>query len=412
MASTLPIAAKEMPGRGATGDLASLTPAQIHNLLFEDETLTPATPVATDLFLFQDLDDSRKLKTAPGSDVVGLFTFTQMAALFAAPSSDLIFNEASGDFDVRFEGLSNTHLLFLDGGNNRVGISNASLAPTDGLVHISAGTAGTVAAISTTQLVVEADTDVGISLFCPTANDGAIVFGSPAANIAGSIVYKHTEAEFVFSANTVEVLTIGGDNVFNETGVDINWRMETTGNASKFFLDGGADLVQVAMGTAPTALANVGGRIHSGTTVGATTAVTTEETLQTYTLPADALSVDGKGIKLSFSGITADTTSTKRLRVYFGSEVIVDSGAYSPVDNGDGTFNYVYSFEIIIIRNGSSSQISYSPSVVALNQSFSSIIAGLTQDETGSIEVKVTGQNGTANASDIVIFSFLVEGIE
>lgn len=73
MSSTLTIQNKNMPGRSDAGTLDSLSPAQIYDLLFENETLTPkATPLASDLVLIQDLADGRKLKTVTTQSIADL----------------------------------------------------------------------------------------------------------------------------------------------------------------------------------------------------------------------------------------------------------------------------------------------------------------------------------------------------
>ena len=51
-----------------------------------------------------------------------------------ATTGAIVFNEASADVDFRVESNGNTHMLFVDGGNNAVGIGNTGTL--DGVLHI------------------------------------------------------------------------------------------------------------------------------------------------------------------------------------------------------------------------------------------------------------------------------------
>jgi|TARA_R100000479_G_scaffold63296_1_gene30011 hypothetical protein len=59
-----------------------------------------------------------------GSDVVG-FT-TGGTQRFKLTSTQAVFNEVSNDYDFRVESNGNTHMLFVDAGNDRVAIGNSS----------------------------------------------------------------------------------------------------------------------------------------------------------------------------------------------------------------------------------------------------------------------------------------------
>jgi hypothetical protein len=68
-----------------------------------------------------------------------------------------VFNEDSADVDFRVESNGNTHMLFVDGGNNKIGIGNNS--PNTSL-HIRSATASNIGGYrdGTTSLIVEGDT--------------------------------------------------------------------------------------------------------------------------------------------------------------------------------------------------------------------------------------------------------------
>jgi hypothetical protein len=136
------------------------------------------------------------------------------------------------------------------------------------------------------------------------------------------------------------------------------------------------------------------GVINSDTTAGSTTAVVTEETLITYTLPANSLNVNGKAIRIRVSGITAANTNVKTIRLYFGTTVLM-SNDITTTPNNQG-----WEFEATVIRTAATTQKCVSRGTVATaNQTTTYQESG--QTLTSTVIIKITGQNGTASATDI-----------
>ena len=98
-----------------------------------------------------------------------------------------IFNEAGADLDFRIEGNTATHMLFVDAGNDRIGINNASPSKTLDVT----GTFKT----------------------------------SGAAEFAGDVDVD------------------GGGFTFNDAGASVDFRAETNTLTNAFFIDGSADRV-------------------------------------------------------------------------------------------------------------------------------------------------------------------------
>ena len=172
--------------------------------------------------------------------------------------------------------------------------------------------------------------------------------------------------------------------------------------------DGDAELqsAQVAMGSAPTALASVGGTLHSDTVAVATDADTTEKDLLTYTLPANSLSADGKGVRIGFGVSTSANTDNKTIKIYFGSTVIYTVSSTTAFFSAIG--------EILVVRRGVSSQIYYTPSIGYQTDLGILVVPvfSTTEDETTSNVIKVTGQNGVATAGDITAEHLIVTAVE
>ena len=69
-------------------------------------------------------------------------------------------------------------------------------------------------------------------------------------NIGGGVVSVDASGNF-----TVETgLIADGSSVFNETGVDVDFRIESDDNANMFFVDGGNDRVGIGIATPKTHL--------------------------------------------------------------------------------------------------------------------------------------------------------------
>ena len=137
-------------------------------------------------------------------------------------------------------------------------------------------------------------------------------------------------------------------------------------------------------------------------TSAATTAVTVEEDLQTYTLPADALDANKRMIRVTAWGSFAANGNTKTLRLYFGAtSVITNLDTTAPNNNP-------WRITALIIRSGSNAQLASADMVVGSTQQS---VGQTTPAETdsGTVVIKITGQNGTANANDIVCQGMITE---
>lgn len=133
-----------------------------------------------------------------------------------------------------------------------------------------------------------------------------------------------------------------------------------------------------------------------------TTAVTTQEDLMTYTIPANTLK-SGQTVKLTAWGTFAANANTKTPRLWFGANSVVDyAGAHNNVP-------WRLTSEIRITgtdAQGYSSAAYVSAAVPVVRQ------GTMTNDDGSTIVVKMTGQNGTANAGDIVCQGFSVEIVD
>ena len=139
----------------------------------------------------------------------------------------------------------------------------------------------------------------------------------------------------------------------------------------------------------------------SGTSA-STGANTTETDLQTYTLPANTLGVDGRGVRIRAWGDFAANANTKTVRLKFGGTTIQFNATTTAPNNMD------YVIEAVIVRIGANSQ-TYGSFMLVETLPQSTISTSIAITDTAGIVIKVTGQNGTANAGDISCRAMVVE---
>lgn len=148
--------------------------------------------------------------------------------------------------------------------------------------------------------------------------------------------------------------------------------------------------------------ANVGGVLTVNTTQAGTTSVTTEEDLWSYSLPANTLNANGRGVRITAFGSFAANGNTKTLRLKFGGSNIV---SYAIATNNSG-----WEASGIVIRTGASTQLAGGNKLLTNSATLlSSGIVTPAEDTTAAIVIKVTGTNGTASANDIVFRGAVVE---
>jgi hypothetical protein len=139
----------------------------------------------------------------------------------------VIVNEeggSNGDFRVESDG--NAHMLFVDAGNNLVGVGTSNPQSTlDVIGTIRSGTATSA-------------TFMGNGVFNTNRSDGMFLIQS--ANAAMSFYTNNTFRTQITSTGT---LTHKLAATFNEDGADADFRVESDNNANMFVVDAGADKV-------------------------------------------------------------------------------------------------------------------------------------------------------------------------
>jgi hypothetical protein len=128
---------------------------------------------------------------------------------------------------------------------------------------------------------------------------------------------------------------------------------------------------------------------------------TTEDILQSFTLPAGALATVGQKIKIKACGTYGANADNKTIKVCFGAQ-IYNTGIIAQ----SGT---AWGIELEVWKTGPSTQAYYTSGLYCGSSLVGTGGGTLTQTDTGAITIKITGQAGTANANDIVCSGMFVE---
>ena len=159
--------------------------------------------------------------TSAGVNVTGTVT-SDGASLDGA----VVINEASADVDFRVESNGNENMLFVNGGNNLVGIG---ADPDLGAgLHIKIADSGATATAHGDELVIEDGTsgaNVGISILSNANGEARINFGDSDDNDIGGIYYEHVDDRMEFVVNNAVGLNIvNGPKLatYNETAPDVD----------------------------------------------------------------------------------------------------------------------------------------------------------------------------------------------
>ena len=179
------------------------------------------------------------------------------------------FNTSEGDYDARFAGDSETNLLYLDAGNDRVGINTNTPGKdldvvgsfrASGDTDIDGGTftfntteadkdARFAGSGETNLLFLDASTDrVGIKIAAPTSD----------LHVAGTMLVTGTAK----MSGTVDL--DGGSFTWNDAGASLDLRMEGNTLENLFVLDGSADKIGIGNATPTNARFEINQTVTDG----------------------------------------------------------------------------------------------------------------------------------------------------
>ena len=169
--------------------------------------------------------------------------------------TETVFNEDTIDLDFRVESNGNANMLFVDGGNDRVGIGTASPL-TNSTLHIVSTASSGVSSISNGVLILENNTGVGLGLLSNNDRQQTIAFGDPEDNDIGKINYGHDTNALTFFTNATQQLEIASTGKATFAGSVIGGTDTDTSNTGNVALDFAANQNFVLTLTGNTTLTN------------------------------------------------------------------------------------------------------------------------------------------------------------
>ena len=143
----------------------------------------------------------------------------------------VIFNESGADANFRVESDSNSHMLFVDGGTNKVGVG---ITPTE-TFHVNGR--------SRLNNLYVGEIYASLDLIQATSSNGLYLIGG-ASN-----------------------LTLGAESIFNTNGADVDFRVESDSNTHALFVEAGTNTVGILQPN-PNNWSNSANQLVIGTTSG------------------------------------------------------------------------------------------------------------------------------------------------
>jgi hypothetical protein len=237
------------------------------------------------------------------------------------------FNEQGENKDFRIESDGKTHMLFVDAGTNRVGINESAPSYT---LDVGEATAGNLVAARLHNKDTTSGSGVSL-LFSNSAfggsNDGEIRYTNNGTNNNNNLSF-HGEIAGVNGLVQLGAFEGGGGQwvtqrgaVFNESGINSDFRVESDTNTHMLFVDAGADYINIGSSVRQdNALLQVtGAKSYSGSYVVRNQIIASDTT---------ALSAGVTGGGIGFNGVYNTGGSTTQFGSVEGLKYNGNSGDY------------------------------------------------------------------------------------
>jgi hypothetical protein len=187
-----------------------------------------------------------------------------------AAAGSIVINEAGLDVDFRVESDADTHALFLQGSDGFIGVGTASPLTK---IHINSTSVGNYTAFLMSQLGNTSGNTTGLAF---KFNSGGVSGGNISSSkdaAAGSNLTFSTGSP----ANGADVQRLGisslggiiatsvagGHVVFNENGVDADFRVESDTNANALIVDGATGNIGFSLASTPYGSATTEGLFYT-----------------------------------------------------------------------------------------------------------------------------------------------------
>lgn len=274
---------------------------------------------------------------------------------------------------------------------------------------LRAGAAGApqeFAAVTSGQLVMGDGTDV---VSQAVTGDVTITGGGVTAIAAGVIVNADVNASAAIAFS--KLATLSSTNILVGSGANVATSVTVTGDVTisntGVTAIGASKVTNTMMADDSVSLSNLdsNGMLYSYTTTTGTAANTTETTLASFAIPTHAMDADGEVLEVFAYGSCANTATVKTIRLRLGATLATATQLAVNTTTGSPQ-NVTWILRGKIFRTGAAAQ---KGTAEILFTAIATEIDNYTATETWSTStVYLSGQNGTANANDIVLEGFEV----
>ena len=169
-------------------------------------------------------------------------------------ATETVVNDNSKDLDFRVESDGNANMLFVDGGNNQVGIGTSSMN-----------------SYYSKELVVSAAAEGGITIVGGSSDSQYLMFAdgtSGTQRYSGYVQYAHSSDTLILATGANSVVNLSpSESVMNEQGLNRDFRVESDGLSHMLFVDASANIIGVNT-SAPQRYVNTGGLVINATDFG------------------------------------------------------------------------------------------------------------------------------------------------
>ena len=136
-------------------------------------------------------------------------SITKISAAMTDLDGAVTINESSADADFRVESDGNANMLFVDGGNDRVGVGTSP----DYTMHIFTSDSGASAHGNSDDLFIENSGNAGITIGSGTTSNGSIFFSDSDSSLSGQIEYRHNGDSLYIYTGAASRLRIDSDGL-------------------------------------------------------------------------------------------------------------------------------------------------------------------------------------------------------
>ncbi len=282
-----------------------------------------------DALIFYDASANRLVIAAPGTvncvtggvgfDIGSSRTFTIDACGLGSFNAGLILNEDGGDFDFRVESNCELAMLFVDGGNNQVGVGGPLGPATDARLFVvddGAGAIGHMVDYWHESGSPVDDDAMHFGYWAEDSGDNAVEIarmrvvtidtacGSKGASVNWDVMIGNSLVADVFAIG--EDVCDVAETRFNEAGGDVNLRAESCGETHMLFLDGGNNQLIVGGAAGPTTSARL---VAIDDAVGAT-----GRPFDLYHNPSDGSAAANDVMEIGYWGTETGATARELVR--------------------------------------------------------------------------------------------------